>query len=49
MQPLPREHQGRRGRRVLREGYGVSLLNDGFYQLVDVLGLEVLMIDTHRG
>ena len=35
--------------RVLREGYDVSLLNDGFHELVKGLGLDVLMIDTHPG
>ena len=35
--------------RVLREGYDVGLLNDGFHGLVEVLGLDVLMIDTHPG
>ena len=35
--------------RVLREGYDVGLLNDGFRALVDDLQLDVLMIDTHPG
>jgi MinD-like ATPase involved in chromosome partitioning or flagellar assembly len=35
--------------RVLREGYDVSLLNDGFQELLDALHLDVLMIDTHPG
>jgi len=35
--------------RVLREGYDVSLLNDGFQGLIDTLNLDVLMIDTHPG
>jgi MinD-like ATPase involved in chromosome partitioning or flagellar assembly len=35
--------------RVLREGYDVGLLNDGFHQLIDDLNLDVLMIDTHPG
>ena len=35
--------------RVLREGYDVSMLNDGFQELIDVLDLDVLMIDTHPG
>ncbi len=35
--------------RVLREGYDVGLLNDGFRELVDKLSLDVLMIDTHPG
>jgi septum site-determining protein MinD len=35
--------------RVLREGYDVGLLNDGFHELVEALDLDVLMIDTHPG
>lgn len=35
--------------RVLREGYDVGLLNDGFRTLIDQVGLDVLMIDTHPG
>lgn len=35
--------------RVLREGYDVGLLNDGFHDLLDSLELDVLMIDTHPG
>jgi MinD-like ATPase involved in chromosome partitioning or flagellar assembly len=35
--------------RVLREGYDVSLLNDGFHELVEKLELDELMIDTHPG
>jgi septum site-determining protein MinD len=35
--------------RVLREGYDVGLLNDGFHDLIDALDLDVLMIDTHPG
>lgn len=35
--------------RVLREGYDVGLLNDGFQRLVEELNLDVLMIDTHPG
>ncbi len=35
--------------RVVREGYDVGLLNDGFHDLVEQLGLDVLMIDTHPG
>jgi MinD-like ATPase involved in chromosome partitioning or flagellar assembly len=35
--------------RVLREGYDVGLLNDGFHELIDTLDLDVLMIDTHPG
>jgi MinD-like ATPase involved in chromosome partitioning or flagellar assembly len=35
--------------RVLREGYDVGMLNDGIHDLVEVLKLDVLMIDTHPG
>lgn len=35
--------------RVLREGYDVSLLNDGFHALVAGLALDTLLIDTHPG
>jgi MinD-like ATPase involved in chromosome partitioning or flagellar assembly len=35
--------------RVLREGYDVGRLNDGFHELIEELDLDVLMIDTHPG
>ncbi|MGK7928521.1 MAG: MinD/ParA family protein [Spirulina sp.] len=35
--------------RVLREGYDVGLLNDGFDMLLDDLALDYLFIDTHPG
>ena len=35
--------------RILREGYDVGLLNDGFRDVVSQLGLDYLMIDTHPG
>jgi septum site-determining protein MinD len=35
--------------RVLREGYDVGLLNDGFRKLVEELELDVLVVDTHAG
>lgn len=35
--------------RVLREGYEVSKLNDGFNDLLDDLNLDILVIDTHPG
>jgi MinD-like ATPase involved in chromosome partitioning or flagellar assembly len=35
--------------RVLREGYDVGLLNDGFTSLLDELDLDALVIDTHPG
>ncbi|MEL6382879.1 MAG: MinD/ParA family protein [Cyanobacteria bacterium J06626_18] len=35
--------------RVLREGYDVGLLNDGFQELTQRLNLDFLFIDTHPG
>jgi MinD-like ATPase involved in chromosome partitioning or flagellar assembly len=35
--------------RILREGYDVGLLNDGFNDLIDDLNLDFLLIDTHPG
>ncbi len=35
--------------RILREGYDVTMLNDGFQQVVSRLKLDVLLIDTHPG
>jgi septum site-determining protein MinD len=35
--------------RVLREGYDVGLLNDGFQELIRALKLDFLLIDTHPG
>ncbi len=35
--------------RVVREGYDVGLLNDGFHDLIEQLDLDILMIDTHPG
>lgn len=35
--------------RVLREGYDVARLNDGFQKLIRVLKLDYLLIDTHPG
>ena len=35
--------------RILREGYDVGLLNDGFQNLIKELNLDVLLIDTHPG
>lgn len=35
--------------RVLREGYDVGLLTDGFGELIDALNLDYLFIDTHPG
>jgi MinD-like ATPase involved in chromosome partitioning or flagellar assembly len=35
--------------RVIRDGYDVGLLNDGFHALMDELALDALIIDTHPG
>jgi MinD-like ATPase involved in chromosome partitioning or flagellar assembly len=35
--------------RALRQGYDAKKLTQGFRQLIDVLSLDVLMIDTHPG
>ncbi len=35
--------------KVLREGYDVNLLNDGFHELTRKLKLDYLFIDTHPG
>jgi septum site-determining protein MinD len=35
--------------RILREGYDVGLLNEGFHTLLDKLQLDYLFIDTHPG
>ncbi len=35
--------------RILREGYDVGLLNDGYEQVIDALNLDYLVIDTHPG
>lgn len=35
--------------RILRDGYDVRLMNDGFRRLVKALSLDYLLIDTHPG
>lgn len=35
--------------RIIREGFDVGLLNDGFQRLLEELELDVLLIDTHPG
>lgn len=35
--------------RILRDGYDVGLLNDGFQQLISRLRLDFLFVDTHPG
>lgn len=34
---------------VLREGYDVGLLNEGFHSIIDELKLDYLFVDTHPG
>jgi MinD-like ATPase involved in chromosome partitioning or flagellar assembly len=35
--------------RILKEGYDVGMLSDGFWDLIDILELDALLIDTHPG
>ena len=35
--------------RILKEGYEVSLLNDGFTEAINALNLDYLFVDTHPG
>ena len=35
--------------RVMREGYDVGLLSDGFRSLIKELALDILLVDTHPG
>lgn len=35
--------------RILKEGYDVSMLNDGFRSIIERLDLDYLLIDTHPG
>jgi MinD-like ATPase involved in chromosome partitioning or flagellar assembly len=35
--------------RILREGYDVGMLSDGFWDLIDALNLDILIVDTHPG
>ena len=35
--------------KVLREGYDIQRLNDGFLRLIDKLKLDILLVDTHPG
>ncbi|MBV9120430.1 MAG: MinD/ParA family protein [Chloroflexi bacterium] len=35
--------------RILREGYDVGLLNDGYQNLIAALNLDYLFVDTHPG
>ncbi len=46
---VPSSMEAKEIAKVLREGYDVGLLNDGFNELLDDLELDILMIDTHPG
>ncbi len=46
---VPASVQANNIARILREGYDVGLLNDGFNALVRDLKLDTLIIDTHPG
>ena len=46
---IPSSLNGNEIARILREGYDVALLNDGFQQLIVQLKLDYLFIDTHPG
>jgi MinD-like ATPase involved in chromosome partitioning or flagellar assembly len=46
---VPASMKPREIARVLRQGYDVGLLNDGFHQLVQDAQLDVLVVDTHPG
>ncbi|MEW6122656.1 MAG: MinD/ParA family protein [Pseudomonadota bacterium] len=46
---LPSSMQTGEIARVLKEGFEVDLLNDGFHALCDRLALDYLLIDTHPG
>lgn len=35
--------------RIIKQGFDVGLLNDGFQQLSDALALDYLLVDTHPG
>ncbi len=46
---IPSSIQAGQIARIIREGYDVGLLNDGFQRLIEELSLDVLLIDTHPG
>ncbi len=46
---IPSSLDAREIARVLREGYDIHRLNDGFRALIEGLNLDVLLIDTHPG
>ncbi|MBD2001724.1 MULTISPECIES: P-loop NTPase [Cyanophyceae] len=46
---IPSSTKAREISRVLREGYDVVRLNDGFQEIIRCLNLDYLFIDTHPG
>jgi MinD-like ATPase involved in chromosome partitioning or flagellar assembly len=46
---FPSSIRGREISQILREGYDVNLLNQGFQNMVKELNLDYLFIDTHPG
>ncbi len=46
---IPSSIKARDITRILRDGFDFNLLNDGFQELIDVLNLDYLFIDTHPG
>jgi len=46
---IPSSNKTKEITRVLREGYDVGTLNDGFQDLIKRLNLDYLFIDTHPG
>ncbi|RCJ40592.1 CDP-3,6-dideoxy-D-glycero-L-glycero-4-hexulose-4-reductase [Nostoc minutum NIES-26] len=46
---IPSSIKARDITKVLREGFDFNLLNEGFQELLDVLNLDYLFIDTHPG
>jgi septum site-determining protein MinD len=36
-------------KRIIHEGYDAGILNYGCYELIDKLGIDILLIDTHAG
>src|SRR5919108_621916 len=46
---LPSSINARDIAKILREGYEVNLLQDGFYEVSEALTLDYLLLDTHPG
>lgn len=46
---IPSSIKARDITRILREGFDFNMLNDGLQDLIDVLDLDYLFIDTHPG